>query len=156
MKEDYEIFIEQPRKQCVCPACGKVTDKVHDYRTQRIKELSAFEKPVVLVLRKRRYACSCGTPTECGISVDSVIVSSLCSQATAAPKHRKSATKRSGVALFLCSSMVPCDSVTPTIDIEPIEIEKAAGRKRPAAPYSRILLYGVDYLISTVAPASVS
>ena len=28
--------------------------------TQRIKELSAFEKPVVVVLRKRRYACSCG------------------------------------------------------------------------------------------------
>ena len=27
MKEDYEIFIEQPRKQCVCPACGKVTVK---------------------------------------------------------------------------------------------------------------------------------
>ncbi len=49
MKEDYEIFIEQPRKQCVCPACGKVTDKVHDYRTQRIKGLSALEKPVVLV-----------------------------------------------------------------------------------------------------------
>jgi len=53
MKENHEIFIEQPRKQCLCPACGKVTDKVHDYRTQRIKELSAFEKPVVLVLRKR-------------------------------------------------------------------------------------------------------
>ena len=59
-KENYEIFIEQPRKQCVCPVCGKLTDKVHDYRMQRIKELSAFEKPVVLVLRKRRYACSCG------------------------------------------------------------------------------------------------
>lgn len=59
-KENYEIFIEQPRKQCVCSACGKLTDKVHDYRMQRIKELSAFEKPVVLVLRKRRYACSCG------------------------------------------------------------------------------------------------
>ena len=127
MKEDYEIFIEQPRKQCVCPACGNVTDKVHDYRTQRIKELSAFEKPVVLVWRKRRYACSRGTPTECGISVDSVIVSFLCSQAKAAPKHRKSVTKRSGVALFLCSSMVPCDSVRffpPTIDIEPIIIKR--------------------------------
>ena len=111
MKENYEIFIEQPRKQCVCPACGKVTDKVHDYRTQRIKELSAFEKPVVLVLRKRRYACSRGTPTECGISVDSVIVSFLCSQAKAAPKHRKSATPLRFVTLFLCSSMVPCDSV---------------------------------------------
>ena len=55
MKEDYEIFIEQPRKQCVCPACWKVTAKVHDYRTQRIKELSAFEKPVVL-------CASAGTP----------------------------------------------------------------------------------------------
>ena len=59
-KEIFEIFIEQPRKQCVCPACGKVTDKIHDYRLQRVKELPAFEKPVVLVLRKRRYACSCG------------------------------------------------------------------------------------------------
>ncbi len=126
MKEDYEIFIEQPRKQCVCPACGNVTAKVHDYRTQRIKELSAFEKPVVLVLRKRRYACSCGTPTECGISVDSVIVSSSCSQAKAAPKHRKSATPLRFVTLFLCSSMVPCDSVrffTPTIDIEPKKLK---------------------------------
>ena len=59
-KEIFEIFIEQPQKQCVCPACGKVTDKIHDYRLQRVKELPAFEKPVVLVLRKRRYACSCG------------------------------------------------------------------------------------------------
>ena len=126
MKENYEIFIEQPRKQCVCPACGNVTAKVHDYRTQRIKELSAFEKPVVLVLRKRRYACSRGTPTECGISVDSVIVSSSCSQAKAAPKHRKSATPLRFVTLFLCSSMVPCDSVrffTPTIDIEPKKLK---------------------------------
>ena len=110
-KEIFEIFIEQPRKQCVCPACGKVTDKIHDYRLQRVKELPAFEKPVVLVLRKRRYTCSCGTPTACGISVDSVIVSSLCSQAKAAPKHRKSATPLRFVTLFLCSSMVPCDSV---------------------------------------------
>ena len=112
MKENHEIFIEQPRKQCVCPACGKVKDKVHDYRTQRIKELSAFEKPVVLVLRKRPVRlCSCGTPTACGISVDSAIVSFLCSQAKAAPKHRKSATPLRFVTLFLCSSMVPCDSV---------------------------------------------
>ena len=26
-KENYEIFIEQPRKQCVCPVCGKLTDE---------------------------------------------------------------------------------------------------------------------------------
>ena len=66
--------------------------------------------------------CS-GTPTERGISVDSVNVSFLCSQAKAAPKHRKSATPLRFVTLFLRSSMVPCDSVrffTPTIDIEPV------------------------------------
>ena len=59
-EEKYEISIEQPRKQCACPRCGELTDKVHDYRYQRVKELSAFEKKVILVLRKRRYACSCG------------------------------------------------------------------------------------------------
>ena len=27
----FEIGIEQPRKQCVCPRCGQRTDKIHDY-----------------------------------------------------------------------------------------------------------------------------
>ena len=59
-EESYEISIEQPRKMCACTRCGKITNRIHDYRYQRIKELSAFEKKVVLILRKRRYVCSCG------------------------------------------------------------------------------------------------
>jgi transposase len=59
-KKSFEIEIEQPRKQCVCPCCGQGTDKIHDYRRQRVKELPAFGKSVTLVLRKRRYVCSCG------------------------------------------------------------------------------------------------
>jgi transposase len=59
-EERYEIAIEHLRKPCICPCCGAKTDKIHDYRYQRVKELSAFEKKVVLILRKRRYACSCG------------------------------------------------------------------------------------------------
>ena len=55
-----EIAIEKPRKACVCPACEQKTDKIHDYREQRISDLNAFGKPVMLVYRKRRYACSCG------------------------------------------------------------------------------------------------
>ena len=58
--ERYEILIEQWRKYCACPRCGEITNKIHDYRYQRVKEVSAFEKEVILVLRKRRYACSCG------------------------------------------------------------------------------------------------
>ena len=42
----FEIEIEQPRKQCVCPLCGQRTDKIHDYRRQRVKELPAFGKCV--------------------------------------------------------------------------------------------------------------
>ena len=59
-KEIFEIFIEQPRKQCVCPACGVRTDKIHDYRLQRVKELPAFEKPVVL------FCASVGMPAPAG------------------------------------------------------------------------------------------
>ena len=59
-EERYEIAIEQPRKTCICPCCGAKTNKIHDYRYQRVKELSAFEKKVVLILHKRRYVCSCG------------------------------------------------------------------------------------------------
>ncbi len=56
----YEISIEQLRKKCTCANCGESTNKIHDYRHQRIKEFPAFEKKVVLILRKRRYVCSCG------------------------------------------------------------------------------------------------
>ena len=59
-EENFEISIEQPRKTCTCPHCGEATNKIHDYRYQRIKELPTFEKNVVLILRKRRYVCSCG------------------------------------------------------------------------------------------------
>ena len=60
-EENYEISIEQPRRYCICPCCGEMTNKIHDYRYQRIKELSAFEKRVILILHKRRYVCSCGS-----------------------------------------------------------------------------------------------
>ena len=59
-ENNVEIEIEQPRKECICPMCGEKTRKIHDYRHQRVKELPAFGKNVVLLLRKRRYACSCG------------------------------------------------------------------------------------------------
>jgi transposase len=59
-ENNFEIEVEQPRKMCVCPSCGAKTDKVHDYRRQRVKELPAFGKTVVILLHKRRYACSCG------------------------------------------------------------------------------------------------
>lgn len=48
------------RKPNKCPCCGKLTDKVQDYREQPIKVIPAFGKHIFIHLNKRRYRCSCG------------------------------------------------------------------------------------------------
>lgn len=53
------IFLCMQRKAVVCPCCHSVTDKVHDYRTQRVKDIAIRGKPVILTYRKRRYKCTC-------------------------------------------------------------------------------------------------
>ena len=57
-----EMFIEleMERRPHKCPACGKHTDRIHDYRKQVVKDMPSLGKAVLLILRKRRYACSCG------------------------------------------------------------------------------------------------
>ena len=55
------IYAEMERKTHNCICCGTATDTVHDYRTQVIKDISAFGKTVSIVLKKRRYRCKhCG------------------------------------------------------------------------------------------------
>lgn len=55
------INIEMKRKPCCCPRCGTTTGTVHDYRLQPIKDIPAFGKQILLILRKRRYRCPhCG------------------------------------------------------------------------------------------------
>lgn len=63
-----EIFIEETekirtielkleRKPHKCPSCGAETDKIYDYRIQKIKDLPAFGKETQILLKKRRYVC---------------------------------------------------------------------------------------------------
>ena len=55
-----KIYLEtEPSKQ-ICPACQAVTRRIHDYRIQTVKDLPLQFKHCYLVLRKRRYVCSCG------------------------------------------------------------------------------------------------
>lgn len=51
------ISIELPIKEHSCPCCGAKTTKVHDYRTQVIKDIPIQFKPTNLIYRKRRYEC---------------------------------------------------------------------------------------------------
>ena len=53
------IHIKLGRKEVNCPRCAAETSKIHDYRTQIVKDCEAFGKKVELVLRKRRYVCTC-------------------------------------------------------------------------------------------------
>ncbi|WP_455716915.1 ISL3 family transposase [Anaerosporobacter sp.] len=55
-----EIHIETEPVVQTCPACGSETKRIHDYRNQKIKDLPFQLKDCYLVLRKRRYICTCG------------------------------------------------------------------------------------------------
>ena len=55
----FHIYLELPRQKHRCPACGALTDRIHDYRMQTIKDIP-MGRETLLHLRKRRYRCSCG------------------------------------------------------------------------------------------------
>lgn len=55
-----KIMLETKPKEHLCPVCGRVTKRIHDYRMQTIKDLPFQLKHCYLVLRKRRYSCPCG------------------------------------------------------------------------------------------------
>ena len=56
---EVHVSLELPRAKHRCPACGALTDRVHDYRTQTIKDVP-LGRTTLLHLRKRRYRCDCG------------------------------------------------------------------------------------------------
>lgn len=57
--DQLHIHIELPRSKHTCPSCGALTDRIHDYRMQTIKDIP-LGRDTFLHLRKRRYRCSCG------------------------------------------------------------------------------------------------
>lgn len=55
------LEVTMKRRECQCPVCGAVTEKVHDYRWQKVKDIPIQGKTVQWVYKKRRYVCwSCG------------------------------------------------------------------------------------------------
>lgn len=55
-----KIHLQTEPKEQKCPSCGSLTKRVHDYRFQTIKDLPFQDKNCYLILKKRRYRCSCG------------------------------------------------------------------------------------------------
>ena len=55
------LHVDMKRRPTPCPRCGMLTDVVHDYRTQLVKDSPVQGRTVYWRYRKRRYRCkSCG------------------------------------------------------------------------------------------------
>jgi len=53
------VAFKLQRRPHVCPNCGGITDTVHDYREQMVKDVPAFGKKFIWLYYKRRYRCTC-------------------------------------------------------------------------------------------------
>ena len=62
------VYIKMHQRIHFCPDCGHPTSKIHDYRTQLVRDLPMSGLNVVLHLRKRRHVC-----TKCGKRFDETI-----------------------------------------------------------------------------------
>lgn len=54
------IYMDVSLKQGLCPSCGNNTSKIADYRSQVVKDLPIQMRNTYLVIRKKRFLCSCG------------------------------------------------------------------------------------------------
>lgn len=60
-ENEMHIHLKMAQRLHYCPACGKITSKVHDYRSQIVKDVSICGFHTILHLKKRRHVCpSCG------------------------------------------------------------------------------------------------
>lgn len=58
---DIHIHLRMEQRLHYCPVCGTITSKVHDYRTQIVRDVSICGYNTILHLRKRRHVCpDCG------------------------------------------------------------------------------------------------
>ena len=55
------LHVDMKRRSAKCPVCGALTESIHDYRTQLVKDCPVQGKTVYWQYRKRRYRCkNCG------------------------------------------------------------------------------------------------
>jgi len=52
----YQIHIEMEREPHTCPDCESITDRVHDYRSQKIQHTKIFSRNTVT-----KFCCDDGT-----------------------------------------------------------------------------------------------
>jgi transposase len=107
--EEMHISFELKRKDHVCPGCGALTNKVHDYRTSVIKDAPILGKKTFLHYRKRRYHCDC-----CGRHFNETF--------NYLPKHCRIMTRLNFFAINLLADVQNVSSVARQVGISPSSI----------------------------------
>ena len=51
---ELHIFAKMQRQEHICPCCGAATNRIHDYRSQIVKDIEAFGQATFIHLKKRR------------------------------------------------------------------------------------------------------
>ncbi len=51
------IFLKSTTPFIVCPHCGQLLYKLHDYRTIQLKHLFYGKQPLIISIRKKRFHC---------------------------------------------------------------------------------------------------
>ena len=59
LDDRFEVRVMYRRETATCPRCGEVTAREHDRREQRKQDRRLRDKPVYLMLLKRRFRCCC-------------------------------------------------------------------------------------------------
>ena len=54
---EIEVVTRYRREEASCPRCGRATWQVHQWHRQRKKDAKLWEKPVYVVIWKRRFRC---------------------------------------------------------------------------------------------------
>lgn len=57
--DSIHFFFSLKKRPHKCPSCGAVTEQIHDYRINVLKDVPVMGKHTFLHYRKRRYRCSC-------------------------------------------------------------------------------------------------
>ena len=103
---EIHIFFKLERRDHICPQCGNITNKVHDYRPSIIKDAPIQGKKTFLHYKKRRYHCNC-----CNKHFNEDF--------TLLPKHCRITTRLTFLAISILSSSQNVKSVATQLGISP-------------------------------------
>jgi len=58
INNDKVIFhFDSLRAECICPECGKTTNKFKNYYNRKIQDLPIIDKQLFLIIRLKKYIC---------------------------------------------------------------------------------------------------